>query len=458
MASGGRGALSQSSERAKAAGSSTRVGPIYKRLPHGPHRLERGEVVRHQRARIYGAMVEAIARSGYEHTSVKQVIGLAGVSRRSFYEQFTNKEQCFLSAFDVLAGRDIQRITKACTASSSMDKRLRAAFRALVQSAKENPKASTLVLVESQTAGMGGVLRLRQVLASCEQMLAHGFSESSEAVALPAPVVRGIVGGLHGAMSTVLCEEEIEDRPRLAEDMLRWTLLFQAPAAADLAERMAPRMAQHMREISLASAHRDDPETSAHGDTRERLLHNALRLAGLHDYRDLTAPQIADEARVTIDDFLELFPDRDACYLAALDMVSDEILTLVAKPELIADDWAHAVRRVVSQLMGYLSEHPLYTRTIVQEAFFAGSEAVSQIHELTMAIATLLTEGAPNKPRSGLTVEGIAGAFMHTVRCQVAGGRIQLLPALSDYFSYVVLAPYIGAERATEVVTEDPGR
>jgi AcrR family transcriptional regulator len=217
-------------------------------------------------------------------------------------------------------------------------------------------------------------------------------------------------------------------------------------------------MAQHMREISLASAHRDDPETSAHGDTRERLLHNALRLAGLHDYRDLTAPQIADEARVTIDDFLELFPDRDACYLAALDMVSDEILTLVADPELIADDWAHAVRHVVSQLMGYLSEHPLYTRTIVQEAFFAGSEAVSQIHELTMAIATLLTEGAPNKPRSGLAVEGIAGAFMHTVRCQVAGGRIQLLPALSDYFSYVVLAPYIGAERATEVVTEDPGR
>jgi AcrR family transcriptional regulator len=404
-------------------------------------------------------MVEAIAHSGYERTSVKQVIGLAGVSRRSFYEQFTNKEQCFLAAFDVLAGRDIQRITKACAASSgSLDKRLRAAYRALVESAKENPKASTLVLVESQTAGMGGALRLRRALASCEQMLAHGFAESSEAVALPAPIVRGIVGGLHGAMSTVLCEVEIEDRPGLAEDMLRWTLLFQAPAAADLSERMGPRMAQHMREISVASARRDDPERSAHGDTRERLLHNALRLAGLHDFGDLTAPQIADEARVSIDDFLELFPDRDTCYLAALDMVSDEILTLVADPELIDDDWAHAVRRVVSQLMSYLSEHPLYTRTIVQEAYFAGSEAVSQILELTMAIATLLTEGAPTKPRSGIAVEGIAGAFMHTVRSQVASGRIQLLPALSDYFSYIVLAPYIGAERASEIVTEEPGR
>src|SRR5271154_4249744 len=117
MASSGRSSLSargghtKLSNGTRASGSgangSTRmptaqITPIYKRLPHGPHRLERGEVVLHQRARIHGAMVEAIARSGYDRTSVKQVIGLAGVSRRSFYEQFANKEACFLATCDLV--------------------------------------------------------------------------------------------------------------------------------------------------------------------------------------------------------------------------------------------------------------------------------------------------------------------------------------------------------------------
>ena len=56
--------------------------------------------MRHQRNRMHGAMVEAVALRGYERTSVKQVVGLAGVSRRSFYEQFANKQECFLATYD----------------------------------------------------------------------------------------------------------------------------------------------------------------------------------------------------------------------------------------------------------------------------------------------------------------------------------------------------------------------
>ena len=45
-------------------------------------------------------------------------------------------------------------------------------------------------------------------------------------------------------------------------------------------------------------------------------------------------------------------------------------------------------------------------------------------------------------------MEGVAGALAHTVRCQVASGQIQLLSVLSDYLSYIVLTPFIGAEQA----------
>ncbi len=183
-------------------GAATSVAPIYKRLPHGPHRLERGEVIRHQRARIYGAMVEAVAESGYEHTSVKQVIGLAGVSRRSFYEQFANKQECFLATFDLIAGREIKRMGKAyITANGGLEERLRAAFQGLTKQAAENRKAATLVLLQARTAGAPGALHLRRATTSCEQMLAQCFLASPEASPLPGPVIRGITGGLEGMLA-----------------------------------------------------------------------------------------------------------------------------------------------------------------------------------------------------------------------------------------------------------------
>ncbi len=55
--------------------------PLYKRLPHGPHGLGREAVARHQRARLYGGMVESVYQRGYAGTSVAHVIALAGVSR-----------------------------------------------------------------------------------------------------------------------------------------------------------------------------------------------------------------------------------------------------------------------------------------------------------------------------------------------------------------------------------------
>src|ERR1700719_2099929 len=86
---------------------------LYQRLPHGPHRLGAGAVAHNQRSRMYGAMIEAVSSDGYERAGVRQVVGLAGVSRRAFYEQFANKQECFLATFDVIAARGAGRVSAA---------------------------------------------------------------------------------------------------------------------------------------------------------------------------------------------------------------------------------------------------------------------------------------------------------------------------------------------------------
>jgi AcrR family transcriptional regulator len=431
------------------------LAPLYKRLPSGPHRLEREEVARHQRIRIHGAMVEAVATNGYEGTSVKQVIALAGVSRRSFYEQFANKQDCLLATFDLLAGNTMRRATDAYMASEGpLEERLRPALAEFAATVTRNRKAAALVIVETQTAGVPGVMRLRRAAATCERMLCESFTGAPEAGPLPMPVARGIAGGLLAAMSTCLREGRGIGADELTEEMLRWTLRFQTRAAAGMTEIIAESVKRSMRGPSKprerhgASAHRTGE--------RERLMENALRLAVAEDLRELSALRIAEQANVSIDAFFELFADKDECFLAALDMLAAELLRVAADEGLATADWPRAVRRAIGELMLYLADRPHYAITIAAEAFAAGAGAVQRNLELAKALATLLTEGAPGEPVGRLTVEGVGGAIWHTVRCQVASGRTQLLPAMSDYLSYVVLAPFIGAEAAVEVVTEAP--
>lgn len=463
------------------------IAPLYQRLPRGPHQLAPTEVARHQRLRMHGAMVEAVAANGYASTSVKQIIGLAGVSRRAFYEQFANKEECFLATFDLIAARSVKRVHEAYRSSGgALERRIRAAVGEFTEEIESNVKGAGLAIVQAQTAGAPGLARLRKATGTFEQMLSSSFAHAPDAGPLPAPIVRGIVGGMHEATAVRLRDGRPEKIPALSEEIVQWTLLFHTAAG----ERLSERLAERARASSLASAHERrrghsngrwsgadstldawmprglravsanragnrlaTPPTDE--ELRARLCSSVLNLAVVDDYHELSSPQIAEEAGVQIESFFELFDSKEECFLGALDDLSDELLRIAADPNLVSGDWARTVRRVVGELLRLLARRPLYAHIIASEAPSASPEALERVCDLAHGIATLLTEGAPAPARNKLAVEGVAGAIWHTIRCQVTSGQIHLLPALSDYLAYIVLAPFIGADAAAEVVIED---
>ncbi|HVX17302.1 MAG TPA: helix-turn-helix domain-containing protein [Acidimicrobiales bacterium] len=74
------------------------------RLPRGRHGLSRSEVAHAQRSRMLRAMADAMVEKGYAGTSVADVIRRAGVSRETFYQQFSSKAECFMEAYDAAVG------------------------------------------------------------------------------------------------------------------------------------------------------------------------------------------------------------------------------------------------------------------------------------------------------------------------------------------------------------------
>jgi AcrR family transcriptional regulator len=435
------------------------VSPLYKRLPHGPHRLDRKQVALHQRARIHGAMVEAISRSGYDGTSVKQVIGLAGVSRRSFYELFANKQECFLATFDLLTHREIQKVRRVyLSTDGELEARLRAVFQMGASIAHEQRKSSLLVLLDAQTAGAAGLLRLCRASAVCEQLLGECLADAPEATQLPPLILRGITGGMHGALTARLRRGPLDESDDLAEELLHWTLSFRGPLTPAFSEQLSKRLKAQMREISFANAERQTLPEPPEKEERERLLHAVLRLAARYEQKELTAPQVADEARVSIDTFFELFETKDDCFLAALDMVGEEILSITSDPGLDGADWPQAVRRALAAILEHLARNPLHARALVQDAYNAGVPAFQQNIDLCEQVGAQLSRGAPAGMCRGLAGDAVAGALWQIVRYQVTEGRTQLLPALSDHLSYVVLTPFIGADAAVEVLSDELSR
>ena len=78
-------------------------------LPRGRHAAPREVVWESQRGRLLAAMAEVVASKGYGAVAVRDVIARAGVSRKTFYEHFDNKEECFLAAYDAGVEVDARR-------------------------------------------------------------------------------------------------------------------------------------------------------------------------------------------------------------------------------------------------------------------------------------------------------------------------------------------------------------
>ncbi len=468
------------------------IVPIYERLPKGPHSIGATGVARNQRIRMYGGMIEAVATRGYARTSVRLVIGLAGVSRRVFYEQFSGKEECFLATFDLIVKRAIQRLMAAyCTTPGDPETRVRVALEVLGAELEQNPKAVHLVLVDAPTVGPEGARRLQRVTALCEARLSSVLSDSDRdcptagsadspiaerspcrpadtpltapptghspdspptersvgrSSALPLPVVRGIVGGLCRATSARLRDGETAELGPLTEEMVKWTLLFSSPAVAVL----RPRPCANPPFSETATL---EPHACGGEGTRARLLRSAIDLRVREGKQEeFSSLRIADGARLPIEAFIELFPGPEACYLEALDVLGDEVLQLVADPGLVSARWPDAVCRTVTHVLAHLASSPARLRTLAVKAFEAGPPAIANVGNLAYEVATLLTEGAPQRPRSRIAVEGLAGALWQILTCEVLAGRGHRLPVLSEYISYVILTPFVGPEEAAEAI------
>jgi AcrR family transcriptional regulator len=191
------------------------------RLPRGRHRLSRAEVADSQRSRLLRAMAEAVAEQGYANTSVATVLRRAHVSRESFYEQFANKEQCFLAAYDASAGIVLRGMGDALDpaepAGDAVD-RLGRALRNYLAMLQSEPAIARTFLVEVYAAGEAALARRVAVQQRFVDVVAElaGAQSAEQRFACEA-----VVAAVAGLVTQRVCAGRLDDLDALHEPLMR---------------------------------------------------------------------------------------------------------------------------------------------------------------------------------------------------------------------------------------------
>jgi AcrR family transcriptional regulator len=140
---------------------------IPERLPKGPHGLSREQVQASQRQRILDAILDVVGERGYAAATVADVTTAAGVSRTTFYEQFANKQEAFLAAYDEFAGSFLADV--ASTPTTTPLETLTGAAERLVDWGRRRPLACRAFLLEIHAVGPAGLAHRDSVMALAER-------------------------------------------------------------------------------------------------------------------------------------------------------------------------------------------------------------------------------------------------------------------------------------------------
>jgi AcrR family transcriptional regulator len=140
------------------------MADVASRLPPGRHGLPRIFVAENQRERLLDGVVEAVAEHGYNATTIAAITAAAKISRRTFYEYFEGKEDCFLAAFEMIEAHVLDSMLAAPGAGEPWPDRVRAHLAALLDVLSRDAAVARCFLIEPLAAGGDLAVRYREAM------------------------------------------------------------------------------------------------------------------------------------------------------------------------------------------------------------------------------------------------------------------------------------------------------
>jgi AcrR family transcriptional regulator len=257
---------------------------------HARVELERERVAEIQRGRMLSAMVDLTRERGAERVTVAHVVAKAGVSRRTFYELFDDREACLLAALDDALARIEGAVLPAYRGAQGWSERIGAGLVAMLELFDREPAIAALCVVDSLAAGTEALERRAHVVDALVGVVDRGRREAEAPRGLSRVTAEGVVGAVLGVLYTRLREPSPKPLLPLRGQLMSMIVLpylGTKAAAAELARR-TPRVRRQ------AQSHEDPLRRLG-----IRLTYRTMRvLSAVAERPGLNNRQVAREAGV----------------------------------------------------------------------------------------------------------------------------------------------------------------
>lgn len=423
-------------------------------------------------------MIDVVGEKGYAASTIVDVAARAGVSRNSFYEHFSSKQECFLETYDAIVGEGMRRVQRAYLEAEGWPDRVEAAITAWLSAALENPAAARLSLVEITAAGTAGIERKEQTLISYERFIRDGLELAPGSGTVPDTMLRAVVGGLNRILYTRVRNGGRQEPVELVGELVRWaTAYYPMPATLYPDPQADPVSSSHRDGHASLTGGRapgtlfpralsDGRRGFARGEKnlsrsfvvhsqRERILDAVANLTAARGFTGLTVEDIVGEAAVSREAFYEHFKSKHDAFLVAYEIGHIKGLGIVERAFAAESDWRKGVRAAVAALLDFLASEPSFAQIALLETLTATPLSAERSEAAVTAYAQMLLPGLEETPKHSrppaTTIEAITGGLFELCSQYAARGRTHQLRELTTHATYIALAPFIGAEEAARV-------
>lgn len=460
-------------------------------LPRGPQALPREEVVADQRRRLFEALIELVNEHGLGGVRISELVSRAGVSRRSFYEHFPNKEECLLAAFDASRRRLTEAMVRAYDPKMEGREQVQAIVRALFEATLERPSATRLVCVDVIAAGEAGMERWGRGAARFERYLGEVFARAPGAGGIPEPVAKAVVGALRKILYSRVASGQSgralrAELERAQPEVVDWICSYY-PSPAGIPMRPRRRRASRGAKGkpgewaggreggrapgSLVTLSRQGPRGLPPGEhnlprgfvehnQRERIFDAIANLTAARGYPALSLDDVAAEAAVSLQTFYSHFESKEEAFEATYEVGHARALGVCAEAFADGQTWVQGVRAAVAALMRFLSAEPAYAHLACVDIVVAFPRLTERVEQTRSTYASLLASRLASyngstgaHGYSSVAGEAIVGGVFELLHDYVARGLAERLPELSDHVTYITLTPFLGNQAAADAVT-----
>jgi AcrR family transcriptional regulator len=185
-----------------------------------------------KRQRILRGMLVSVGTHGYERTTVQDAITSAGLYRQAFYDNFEDKQDCYLQAIDAGSAWIELAMRQATAAEATWRGRLRGALGGLLTYLDEQPEIGRALIVEVHAAGPAAVEKRTEAMERAAAMMDLAREESEDAA--PAISAEAVVAGILAVLHTRLAARQEEGFAPLLPELMYLAVLpyFGAEVAA----------------------------------------------------------------------------------------------------------------------------------------------------------------------------------------------------------------------------------